>query len=481
VPGLLERVVQTIERHRMLAPGQHAGVAVSGGADSVCLLHLLASLAAPWNLRLTVLHLDHGLRGEESREDAEFVRALSVSLGLPIEIRRASIEDAGGNREQAARAARLEFFRQAMADHGIARVAVGHTRSDQAETVLFRFLRGAGTAGLAAIRPVTPGGIVRPLLEIGREEVRQFLRDRGIPWRDDSSNASPRFARNRIRHALLPQLRAEWNPAIEATLAHTADWALAEEAWWEAEIGRLSAGRMVEQDGRVLVSAAALRDLPLAAARRLVRRAMERAKGGLSGIDFAHAAAVLELAASPNGTGSFRAAGVRVCRSFDWLCFTAVTAKASGIGGYLFRADAPGVVPLPAQGLSISLELIENRETSGPLDCVYNKKVDVLDWQRLSGPLEVRNWRPGDLYQPVGSATGKKLKALFQEARVPVWERPNWPVLTDGGAIVWTRRFGPAARVAAGHGAALVLQIREIRNRDEAGSVYSNRAGREVS
>jgi tRNA(Ile)-lysidine synthase len=208
---------------------------------------------------------------------------------------------------------------------------------------------------------------------------------------------------------------------------------------------------------------------------------MERAKGGLSGIDFAHAAAVLELAASPNGTGSFRAAGVRVCRSFDWLCFTAVTAKASGIGGYLFRADAPGVVPLPAQGLSISLELIENRETSGPLDCVYNKKVDVLDWQRLSGPLEVRNWRPGDLYQPVGSATGKKLKALFQEARVPVWERPNWPVLTDGGAIVWTRRFGPAARVAAGHGAALVLQIREIRNRDEAGSVYSNRAGREVS
>ena len=147
MPGLLERVVQTIQRHRMLAPGEHAGVAVSGGADSVCLLHLLASLAAPWNLRLTVLHLDHGLRGEESREDAEFVRALSVSLGLPIEIRRASLGEAGGNREQAARAARLKFFREAMAAHGIARVAVGHTRSDQAETVLFRFLRGAGTAG----------------------------------------------------------------------------------------------------------------------------------------------------------------------------------------------------------------------------------------------------------------------------------------------------------------------------------------------
>jgi tRNA(Ile)-lysidine synthase len=469
----------------MLAPGQHAGVAVSGGADSVCLLHLLASLAPLWNLRLTVLHLDHGLRGEESREDAEFVRALSVSLGLPVEIRRASLAEAGGNREQAARAARLEFFRETMAAHGIDRVAVGHTRSDQAETVLFRFLRGSGSAGLAAIRPVTPAGIVRPLIEIGREEVRQFLRGRGIPWREDSSNASPRFARNRIRHSLLPQLQAEWNPAIEATLAHTADWALAEEAWWEAETGRLAARLLVERDGRVLVSAAALREVPMAAARRLVRHAMGRAKGDLSGIDFTHVVAVLELAARRGGTGNFRAAGVRVVRSFDWLCFSAVTAKAPGISGYRLPVDVPGAFALPAAGLSISLELVENTETLGPLDCVYNKEVDVLDWQRLSGPLELRNWRPGDLYQPVGSATGKKLKALFQEARVPVWERHDWPVLTDGGGIVWTRRFGPAARVAAGHGIGTgtgpVLQIREIGNRDEAGSVYSTRAGREVS
>jgi tRNA(Ile)-lysidine synthase len=480
VPALLERVVQTIQRHRMITPGQHAGVAVSGGADSVCLLHLLASLAPAWDLRLTVLHLDHGWRGEESREDAEFVRALAASLGLPIEIRRASLADSRGNREQAARTARLEFFRDAMAVHGIARVALGHTRSDQAETVLFRFLRGSGTAGLAAIRPVTDAGIVRPLLEIGREEVRQFLRQGGFRWREDSTNASPRFARNRIRQALLPQLRAEWNPAIEATLAHTADWALAEEAWWDAEIDRLAAARLVEKDGRVLVSAAALRDLPLAAARRLVRRAIERVHGGLAGVDFAHSAAVLELAARRGGTGSFRAAGVRVCRSFDWLCFTAVTAKASGISGYRLPAEVPGVVPLPAQAVSLSLELVENRETSGTFDCVYNKEVDCLDWQRLSGPLEVRNWRPGDLYQPVGSATGKKLKALFQQARVPVWERPGWPVLADGDAIVWTRRFGPATRVAAGNGASLVLRIREIGNPDQAESVYSSRAG-EVS
>jgi len=465
---LLDRVVDTIRRYGMVAPGQHAGVAVSGGADSVCLLHVVAKLAAPWDLRLTVLHLDHGLRGEESRADAEFVRAMAESLGLPIEIRRADLAEARGNREQSARAARLEFFREAMAAHHLDRVAVGHTRSDQAETVMFRFLRGSGTAGLAAIRPVTREGIIRPLIEIGREEVRSFLREQGIPWREDATNANLQFARNRIRHALLPQLSAEWNPAIESTLAHTADWALAEESWWEAEIDRLAAGRLICENGRVLLSAAALRDLPLAAARRLVRRAMETAKGGLKGVAFAHIAAALALAGRTNGTGKFRGPGVLVERSFDWLCFTAITGKPSGISGYSLPAAVPGLVGVPGQDLSVSLELIENTETSAPSDCVYNKGVDGLDWQSLSPPLELRNWRPGDLYQPAGSATEKKLKVLFQEARIPLWERGAWPVLTDLTGIVWTHRFGPAARVAAGRSGP-ILEIREIGNRGGAG------------
>lgn len=476
--GLLERAAGTIGRHRMLAPGQHAGVAVSGGADSVCLLHLLAELAPRWNLRLTVLHLDHGLRGEESRQDAEFVRELAGSLGLPFETRSAAICQAG-NLEQAARQARLAFFRDAMSRLAIDRVALGHTRSDQAETVLFRFLRGAGSAGLAAIWPVTRDGIVRPLLDIGRDEVRQFLRDRGLAWREDSTNASPRFARNRIRQSLLPQLRAEWNPAIETTLAHTAEWARAEEAWWEAEIARLAAEHLVEREGRLIIRAGALRDLPLAAARRLARHALGSLKGDLEGVEFAHIEAILALARRAAGSGGFGAAGVRVRRSFEWMAFTA--SQTSAAAAYCHRAPVPGILPLAAPDLSLSLELIENKETSGGYDYVYNKEVEALDWQRLTGPLELRNWRPGDLYQPVGCSTGKKLKSLFQEARIPVWERPGWPVMTDGGAIVWSRRFGCAARAAAGPGTRVALEIREIRNRQEAGCVYSPRDGREAS
>ncbi len=160
----------------MFQPGNKVGVAVSGGADSVCLLHVLRE----FDLRLHVLHLNHNLRGDESRDDAEFVRQLAGALQLPCTIREANFADSFGNLEQDAREARLGFFREVISSGLVDRVALGHTRSDQAETVLFRFLRGSGTAGLAGIRPVTADGIVRPLFDVERAEVEGFLRDRGI-------------------------------------------------------------------------------------------------------------------------------------------------------------------------------------------------------------------------------------------------------------------------------------------------------------
>src|SRR5215831_12446710 len=164
--SLVQRVASTIERYAMFAGAGRIGVGVSGGADSVCLLHVLRELAPQRNLCLTVIHLDHGLRGEESRADAAWVADLAAQLGLPLVPRQADVAGAGGNLEQAARDARLALFGELIASGQAQRVATGHTRSDQAETVLFRFLRGAGTAGLAGIRPVTPQGIVRPLIEI---------------------------------------------------------------------------------------------------------------------------------------------------------------------------------------------------------------------------------------------------------------------------------------------------------------------------
>lgn len=458
---LLLRIADTANRYGMFERGRHVGVAVSGGADSVCLLRALVDLAPQWDLRLSVLHLNHKLRGQESEEDELFVVELARQLGLPVTVRSANIAALPDNLEQAGRNARLEFFRDQLQTTDMEHVAVGHTRDDQAETVLFRFLRGSGGAGLAGIRPVTAEGIVRPLLEVSRVEIEHFLRDRGVAWREDSSNSSMRFARNRIRRDLLPQLVRDWNPAVVDTLNRTAEWAHGEEEYWAKEIGQL-AGRLISEcdHGIFLVRAADLREQPPAVGRRLVRHILERAKGDLLGVNFAHIKAVLALASGKTGHGSVQVPGAEVVRSFDWLRFAAQLNV--GQAEYCVQVKVPGVVRVKDAGVAVCLELVETTETFRSSDYVYNGETGFVDWGALSGLLELRSWRPGDRYQPQGSAGEEKIKLLFQKARIPRWERCRWPVLTDGDAIVWSRRFGPANRFAAGPECAKRLRIREL-------------------
>ena len=463
---MLEKVAKTIARYSMFRPDQRVGVAVSGGADSVCLLHVLRELAPRWNLRLTVLHVDHMLRGEESRADAAFVRGLAGAHDLACELETVDVaarcrETGDNNLEQTARIGRLEFFQRLIAAGTVDRVATGHTRSDQSETVLFRFLRGSGTAGLAGIRPVTDEGIVRPLIEADRAEVEQYLRERDIPWRNDCTNGSPDFARNRIRHELLPQLTRDWNPAMPETLAHMADWAQAEESYWVSELALLARGHLVLDPPAVLLQVDKLASLPLAASRRLVRRAMELAKGDLRGIGFEHLAGVLEVAASAEGHGRLQVPGLDIFRSFNWLRIAPPALDNLENRNYRLALPVPGTVRLPGQRMLVRTELFENANVTEMSKRVYNRCVGCLDWNRLSGSLEIRNWRPGDQYQPVGHSGAEKIKVLFHEARIPLWERRHWPVVTMGDAILWSRRFGPAAEFAASQGSTALLGIRE--------------------
>ena len=453
---VVERVADTIRRYAMFSPGQRVAVAVSGGADSVCLLHILTELAPRWDLRLTVLHLDHMLRGEESSRDAEFVRALAGKLGLFVQLGRVDVaamaREAGDNLEQAARRARQEFFCKSLDSGELDRIATGHTRSDQAETVLFRFLRGAGTAGLAGIRPVTADGLVRPLVEIDRPEIEAFLRERGLAWREDSTNRTHDFARNRIRHELLPALTRDWNPRLAETLAHTAQWAQAEEAWWEAEVARLAERCLVRKPPAVLVRAGDLGSFCQAVARRLLRRAIELAKGDLRSVGFEHVEQILELAGRQEGSGRLQIPGLDVFRSFDWIRLAPPSQDRER--NYRVPLAPPARVEVPGAGSVISLEL-----TAG--ECVYNEGVGRLDWSRLPGDLSLRNWRPGDQYRPVGYDHPEKIKTLFQNLRIPLWERRDWPVITGGEEILWSRRFGPAVDYAAGDATRPVLEIRE--------------------
>ncbi len=452
---MLDRVAGIISRYSMTAPGGRVGVAVSGGADSVCLLHLLRDLAPALDLRLTVIHLNHKLRADESDRDEEFVRHLAGSLGYPLLAEAVDVAGAGGNLEQAGRRARWSFYRSLIAANRVDVVATGHTSSDQAETVLYRLLRGSGTAGLSGIRPITDDGIIRPLLDCSREEVEKYLTQKGIRWRDDSSNQERAFLRNRIRHDLLPQLKREYNPALPRALAQMALLAQEDERYWTAELDRLAASELTVAGEAILLVCPKLVALPKAMARRLLRRAIAMAKGDLRRIDFEHVEALLQLAAAGEGHGRLQLPDLDVFRSFEWLRIAPPREGSRTDRDYRFEVVPPAKVRIPGGRSSIYLDLLEISETG------YTKKGCLLDLDRVTEPLELRNWRPGDRYAPA-KRSDEKVKTLFQQERVPIWERQGWPVLTSGDRIVWARKFGVSAEVSPSASTITVVCVTEI-------------------
>jgi tRNA(Ile)-lysidine synthase len=433
---VLEIVADTISRRNMLAAGDRVIVAVSGGADSVCLLEALLQLEINVS---GVAHFNHKLRGEASDADERFVEQLASDHGLPFF--RGEFQAVPGNFEQAAREARRSFFRGLIASDKADRIATGHTLDDQAETVLFRITRGVGLAGLAGILPVTQEGLIRPLLDVTRAQIVEFLNSQGVRWREDQTNYETRFTRNRIRHELLPTLARDYNPRIAVSLAHMAELARDEEAWWSAEVARKASEMLTVSRGSVEMRAEHLAHLPKALARRMIREAIRTAKGDLRQLEFQHVEKVLELAVSGSGTGKARLPGITVTRSLDWIRLTDESFAAAPAP---FEIQVPGAYAWAPTQSEILLEVAE-RKGRNVCDTL---KVE-LRWDRVAGPLELRGWKSGDAYCPQGLDRTRRLKELFQDFRVPSWRRAGWPIIsyTDAGGnakILWAKSFGPA-------------------------------------
>ena len=462
VAGNLEqRVAEILTGYNMLSNHAKVGVAVSGGADSVVLLHLLHRL----QYNVVVLHVNHQLRGAESDEDERFVRALAAKLGVPVEVKHCPVSS--GNLEQAARDGRRSFFLGSIRNLGLEKVALGHSRSDQAETVLYRFLRGSGLTGLAGMRPVTVDGLIRPLLTSGRDEIRDWARAEGIPWREDASNASDTFARNRLRNETIPHLSQHFNPRLESVLSNNAAVAQAEEDWWNSRIDAVYGQITKRTQLGSFFQAADLELLHPAEQRRFLRRAIQEVKGDLRSVDLQHIEAVHRIIQSTAGHDRVLIPGVDALRSFGTLL--------------LCRPGNIGAIPRQYQ---VSIEL--GRETALPfaLGCLYVNWVksggaicgnfgeedensleiadldgDVIFPGNSSHSLQARNWEPGDEMTRNPGGKPEKLKSLFQEFRVLLWERRNWPVLVADEEIMWSKRFGSAARVRATDDSRNVLRL----------------------
>lgn len=417
-------VLATCRRRRLLGPGDRILVALSGGPDSTALLAALAALRdAGRLLEVHALHVDHGLRAG-SAADGAFCDALCLRLRVPFD--RVAVRVDPGNVQARARRARYRALREAAARLGANRIATGHTRADQAETVILRLLRGAGARGLAAIPP-RRGPVVRPLIDRSRAEILAFLADAGLPFLEDPTNATPRFLRNRVRNEILPLLE-RLNPSLERALARTADLLREDERALEASARAAAPAPRPPPGEAASIEVERLRGEPLAVRRRVVRRLWRRVLGRAAGLGAGHVASVLALLRRRGPGRVALPGGVEARAAYGVLTVGLPVAASSPI--VEVAVPGPGVYALPGRRARIEVAL-------GPDGSA------AVDW-----PLTLRSRRPGDRFRPEGGRGGKKLKSWLIDRKVPREERDRLVVLADRrGNVLWLPDLG--ARAAA--------------------------------
>ena len=436
--AMLDHIQRAFERHSMARRGDLLLVAVSGGADSVALLHALWTLRTKLGIRLAVAHLHHGIRGAAANADAAFVRRLAKRLALPLAEEYGRVPQqaraAGISLEMAARTARYDFFRNVAEKLSAAGVAVAHTADDQAETVLLRLARGAGPQGLGGMEPVSRRDglkIIRPLLGVTRTEIVAYLKKNRLRWREDASNRDTHFLRNRVRHEILPLLERRLNPQIRAALLKTAEVLREENDLLDRIAGRALSPQAPRRAGaaRPTLSVKRLIKLPLALRRRVLRLWLIGAGVDAEQLDFAAVAAALALMENQRGTKSVElGGGWKIIRRYDKLALEK---------SYVPSAARWNLVIKPHRGI------IKEKPTA-PGQLPARATISAAAVSKSS--LVVRAARPGDRMAPLGLNGTKKLQDIFTDAKVPRDQRAQIPVVECRGEIIWL----PGYRVARG-------------------------------
>ncbi len=439
--GLISKIRKCCHAHRMFEPGDTVAAAVSGGPDSVAMLHGLLEMKDELGISISVAHLDHGFR-EESAAEARFVGRMAESLGLPFYTEKARLkerfEGLSVNRQAKAREARYEFLERAAIALKAGKIAIAHTADDQAETVLMRLIRGSGTQGIAAIPPIRER-IVRPLIYATRSEVEDYLAGKNIESVSDPSNLKKVYLRNHIRLELMPALRA-YNPRITEALSKMAELLRADEEFLETCAGEsfesIAARHSPEY---IALDLGGFEKLPEAIKRRVLRLAVEEIKGDTFGLSYEHVLnAVNEISEGHTGRGIDIPGGLRVEKNYRKILVhipheeppfsCSLPTPEAGVSS---SAEIPGL------GLKIEAEALPETAAWAQIIASDDKNTALFDAGRLAGPLTIRNRRPGDFFYPAGMEGRKKLKEYFMDLKLPRALRSRVPLLECGGEIAW--------------------------------------------
>ena len=447
---ILKTVMQTIVTHRMLTAGDSVLVAVSGGMDSVTLIHVLRTLASEFDIRLAIGHLNHGLRQGDADRDAGFAAELAGRLNLPFYGDKRNVrqlkQDGRLSLEEAARDVRYEFLEAVSARHGFDKIATGHHANDNAEQVLMNLMRGSGPLGLSGIAPVRGRKIIRPLLELKKSEIVEYVTEKKLAFVTDLSNTDQSFRRNRIRHHLIPELEKGYNPSIIDTLNRVGAILRAEDQWLDNILTKDFQNCVaVHGTDSIRIDLSRFEGLATAAKRRIVRKAIQSVKTDLRRITLKHIDAILDLVARRSTDGRLNLPdGIRIRLKTTHL--TVEKRKSAGPGSSDFSEDPPaidycytiaGLQSIYIKEAGAVIKVSEIRRDDLPEFKFVTKDTAYFDMERLLFPLIVRNFRPGDRFSPLGLKGTQKLKKYFSDHKVPGAQRRRCPLLLSRNKILW--------------------------------------------
>lgn len=494
---LLAQVRGTIEEYDLLVRGESVVIGVSGGPDSLCLLHVLRRLAPAYELTLHLAHLDHGIRGEESQADAEFVFDLARQWGLPATIEHANVpqlaEEEGLAIEEAARRARYCFLARVAGKIGASRIAVGHNADDQVETVLMHFLRGSGLAGLRGMLPLSPLGelrlgsavrdsplaaelrLIRPLLEVPRSAIEAYCRRQGLSPRFDRSNLDTTYYRNRLRHELLPVLET-YNPNVREVLRRTAQVMAADHELLRCELEEAWAQIFCqERAGQDLPTQAILFDLegwralPLSLRRSTLREAVHRLRRSLRNINWVHVENARRVA-ERGETGAQATLPSRLMLTLGYgLLIIAEEGYVSPMVGPTVEGPLPIAVPgttdLPGTEWQLVAQLIDRAHLPSAALHGSDRWQAFLDADVAGRDLTLRPRRTEDRFQPLGmGGHSQRVRDFMINRKIPAAHRDRVPLLVGGERVLWVCGWREDERAKVRESTRCVLRLRFVRS-----------------
>lgn len=446
---LQQKVLNAIRTNRLTDPGDVVMVGVSGGPDSVCLLHILRALAERLGIKLHAIHINHMLRPEEAPMDEAYTAALCKEMEIPLLTLHVNVaamaKELGMSVEEAGREARYREFERAAKEIGAAKIAVGHNRNDQAETVMMHILRGTGAAGLSGME-YRRGAVIRPLLQVSRSEIEQYCEAAELSPRTDSSNLESGFTRNRIRLELFPFLEKKFGTDIVDSLCRLSAHAAEDREYLErSALEAFHACRTEIDGGKAGMKLEQLRELHPAILNRVLKQAVMEAAGNVKGMGSVHYRALSELVARgrtgsrtelPGGLKAAVAYGVlRIYKNSPEQPENILKRQKPAL--FEVGLTVPGttaVQPLEAV-VAVSVEPVTNVDKYGNMD--YNSVVQYFDYDSLKRGINIRNRRNGDIFKPLKSTGTKKLKEYLIDMKVPRELRGDIPLICTGNEVVW--------------------------------------------